>query len=364
MPRVDERGPDASAVEEPPRDGRDAPPAVSVLIATLNGARTLPNALGALDLQRDPPAFEVIVVDDGSEDSSTAIARSFGAQTITLERNQGHGHALNVGIRTARGDVIAMMDDDCVPPPSWLGDLATAWSSAEPSVTIIGGSVVPLETDTLNRRYVAFREPLVPQEAGLDEHVSLAGRMRFAFFPPPPRDERRPVYFVVGANMSIRRSAALEVGGFDETPSIAGEEEGIARKLRAVYGSETVQFVPSLVMRHDFAKSLRDTFRRSRTYGRAYGRRWADSGGIPTIRPVPIAALAIGAVGLLFSPVVGAAVLVASPFVLYRRWLRTRWKASAIERCTFTYLQLLEDLNGNVGFLEGWMERHRTHAKP
>jgi glycosyltransferase involved in cell wall biosynthesis len=357
------RVPGGSEVREPPTDD-GATLVISVVIGTLNGARRLPHALGALDLQSDPPSFEVIVVDDGSEDGSAAIARSAGAHTIRLERNQGHGHALNVGIRAARGDVIALMDDDCVPPPSWLRDVATAWSTASPSVTIIGGSVVPLETDTLNRRYVAFREPLLPQEASLDEHASLARRLRFAFLAPTPRDERRSVYFVIGANMSIRRSAVLEVGGFDETPSIAGEEEGIARKLRAVYGSETVQYDPSVVMRHDYARSLADTFRRSRTYGRAYGRRFADSGGIPTIRPVPGAALVFGACGWLLSPVVGAIALAASPFVLYRRWITKPQQATKIERCAFTYLQLLEDVCGNVGFLEGFMERRRAHAEP
>ncbi|NPV52855.1 MAG: glycosyltransferase family 2 protein [Firmicutes bacterium] len=57
-------------------------------------------------------SIEVIVVDDGSRDATTELARKTGAVVIPLERNQGKGHALMRGLSAARGEVVAFLDAD------------------------------------------------------------------------------------------------------------------------------------------------------------------------------------------------------------------------------------------------------------
>lgn len=337
---------------------------ISVVIGSFNGERTLAAALDALEGQLTSVNFETIVVNDASTDRTGDIARRPTVRLIDLEVNQGHGHTLNVGLAAARGRYLALMDDDCVPPPDWIEQLATAWSLVDDSVTMIGGLVVPLATDSFNRRYVAYRRPIVHQESEIDEHAGFVTRLRYVLAPPPPKEGRRAVYYTVGANMSVRVDAARLVGGFTEARG-AGEEESLARPLRERYGAATVQLFPEIVMRHDFHPSLQDTLRRSRSYGRTHGRDWLRDRDIPTLAPLPLLAGLVAALVAVVSPVTALFALVLSPFALYRRWFR-QWREDGAESLAFPYVQAAEDIASDVGFVQGLVGelRRRRHGDP
>jgi glycosyltransferase involved in cell wall biosynthesis len=341
----------------------------TVVIGTFNGERTLRMALDALDTQVTEFAYEVLVVNDASTDSTAKIAARPGVRLINLSTNHGHGHTLNVGLAEARGRFLAMMDDDCVPPQHWIQQLGVAWNSVGPDVTIIGGLVEPYETDTFNRRYVAYRRPLRHQEAQIDEDAGFWRRLRYQLSPPQSKSDPRPVYFTVGANMSVLVDAAREAGGFTESPG-AGEEESLARPLRSIFGPRTVQLFPDIVMKHNFHPSLRDTFRRSRSYGRGSGREWVRDRDIPSLAPlVPCAVIVAGVVAVV-SPVSAVVLFALSPFALYRRWFTWRRESGSHESFIYPYVQAGEDIANNVGFTEGaWQEflarrrskRHSSH---
>jgi len=334
----------------------------SVVIGTFNGARTLADALNALESQVTEFTYEILVVNDASTDATAEIADRPSVRRIDLEVNRGHGHALNVGLAEARGEFMAMLDDDCVPPQNWLQQLGLAWKSVSAEVTMIGGLVEPYETDTFNRRYVAFRRPLRHQEADIDENAGFWARLVYQFSPPKNRPESRPVYFTVGANMSVRVRAAREAGGFTESRG-AGEEESLARPLRATFGPNTVQLFPGIVMRHNFHASFRDTLRRSRSYGRASGRAWVKNHTLPSLSPLlPFATLVAAAVAIV-SPVSSLVVLVLSPYVLYRRWY-TWMKSSGLRvSIVYPYAQATEDFANNLGFVQGVWRELRNHRR-
>jgi GT2 family glycosyltransferase len=337
-----------------------APPEITVVIGTYNGSATLGAALAALDEQADSVPFEVIVVDDASTDATDVVASQHpGVRVIRLARNRGHGHTLNVGLEAARGRIIALTDDDCVPPPTWIRDLARAWSDAPDSVSIVGGSVRPLQTNTLNRRYVAYREPLAPQESELHEQRRFWYRLRYAILPPPPKAGRRAVYYPVGANMSLRADAARTAGGFTERRG-AGEEESIARPLRDRFGAHTVWFDPGVEMLHDFGPGIGDSLRRARSYGRAHGRDWRLDGGVPTLRPLPLIAMLGSLVVATVSPLLAWAALALSPFALYRRWTRRALWGAGAETLAYPYVQLLEECADLMGFAQGALTTRRS----
>ena len=105
-------------------------PSVSVVVATRDRAPFLPELLGALaDQSMDPSRFEVIVVDDGSTDGTWSALEGLAGTTtlrlrgLRLDHSVGQGPARNVGVRAARGEIVAFTDDDCIPEPSWLGTL-------------------------------------------------------------------------------------------------------------------------------------------------------------------------------------------------------------------------------------------------
>ncbi len=328
----------------------------SVVIGTFNGERTLATTLDALDEQVTEFSYEILVVNDASTDGTSEIANRPNIRVIEVTPNQGHGHALNVGLGEARGQFMAMLDDDCVPPPQWIQSLGVAWNSVGPDVTVIGGLVEPFETDTFNRRYVAFRRPLRHQEDVIDESAGFGPRLTHHLRPPELRLDPRTVYYTVGANMSVRVRAAREAGGFSEARG-SGEEESLARPLRARFGPNTVRLFPEIVMKHNFDASLRDTMRRSRSYGFGSGRDWVKNRGIPSLSPLlPMAAVAAGAVAIV-SPVSSLVVLVLSPFALYRRWFTLRRQARTREIILYPYVQAGEELANNIGFLQGaWRE--------
>jgi hypothetical protein len=176
------------------------------------------------------------------------------------------------------------------------------------------------------------------------------------------RLEQRPVYFTVGANMSIRVQAARDVGGFSDAPG-SGEEESLARPLRAQYGPGTIQLFPNIVMRHNFHPSLRDTFRRSRSYGRASGKEWVRDRDIPSLSPLLPCSALVAALVAFVSPLTAIAVFILSPYILYRRWFDWRRESGAREALIYPYIQAGEDIASNVGFAQGAWYEFRTRLK-
>lgn len=84
---------------------------VSAVIPSYNSARHLLQAITSVRAQRRP-VDELIVVDDGSQDDSAQLAASLGATCLFTGRNGGPSRARNVGVQSARGEVIAFLDAD------------------------------------------------------------------------------------------------------------------------------------------------------------------------------------------------------------------------------------------------------------
>ncbi len=77
--------------------------------------------------------FELVIVDDGSSDSTPALLDRIAAadprvRVIHLSRNFGHQAALTAGLEHARGDVVAMLDADLQDPPELIGEMVARWS--------------------------------------------------------------------------------------------------------------------------------------------------------------------------------------------------------------------------------------------
>jgi glycosyltransferase involved in cell wall biosynthesis len=93
-------------------------PSISVIIPTYNRCWILKEAIDSV-LSQEYTNFEVIVVDDGSDDATAALLSSYGDDiTIIYQENRGVSTARNVGILMAKGDYIAFLDSDDM----WLPD--------------------------------------------------------------------------------------------------------------------------------------------------------------------------------------------------------------------------------------------------
>lgn len=101
----------------------------SVVIPTYNRLEILPEVLEALENQQDPPVFELIVVDDGSTDGTSQWLAERGLRVdgeILQQENSGPAAARNLGVRQARGEMVAFLGDDTVPEKGWLAAHARA----------------------------------------------------------------------------------------------------------------------------------------------------------------------------------------------------------------------------------------------
>lgn len=91
-------------------------PFVSIVIPNYNGEKTVPACIDAVKKMEYSGRKEIIVVDDGSKDSSAKILRAVkGIRLVAKPRNAGKGEALNTGIAAARGDAIVTIDSDTYP---------------------------------------------------------------------------------------------------------------------------------------------------------------------------------------------------------------------------------------------------------
>ncbi|ASQ89850.1 hypothetical protein CHL67_01975 [Prosthecochloris sp. GSB1] len=117
-------------------------PKVTVLMPVHNGEAYLRQAVQSI-LDQTFTDFEFLILDDGSTDGSRDIVRSFGDPRIRLEaneRNLGTVHALNRGIRLARGKYIARMDCDDVSLPERL-ERQVRFMDAHPEVGVSGSGM-------------------------------------------------------------------------------------------------------------------------------------------------------------------------------------------------------------------------------
>lgn len=122
-------------------------PMITVLLATFNGADTLPMTLEAFcRLDSDRLAWRIMAVDNGSTDRTADILRSYEPKlplTVIHEPKRGKNNALNAGLDRIGPGIVILTDDDVVPAPDWLKAIQATFDS-HPEIDVIGGTIEPL----------------------------------------------------------------------------------------------------------------------------------------------------------------------------------------------------------------------------
>jgi GT2 family glycosyltransferase len=338
-------------------------PQLTVVICSLNGARGVERCLGALAAQTIAPQLEVVLVDDGSTDDTSAVGHAHGATVVRHDVNRGLSAARNSGVRAASAPIVAFLDDDCEPVPEFAERLLEAY---EDGVVGVGGCVVPLSGDGLVGGYLRRNNPLSPLELELGHSESPAYRLRLyvrRMWSTHARHGRRDVYSLVGAGMSFRREALLDVGLFDERFTFGAEELDLCRRLARMMPEGRLVLEPAAQVVHEFDPSVRDMLRRSRAYGRGSARmyrKWPSAS--PTFFPVPIAVGALLA-GATRRPSLALAAL-AAPHVTSPHGVRGALAGRDPRRLLEPYLRLAQETWEDVGFLEGLWAFRDLEAMP
>jgi len=185
----------------------------SILIPTLAAPGYLDVTLASVVPQASAAGAEVIVISDGPDGPTAAVAERRGARLITLRERRGLNAARNAGIKAARSDLIVFLDQDVDAPAGWLDALLDGVRS-NPDPEVFGG---PIRARLEGGPRGCGREP--PPITTLD-----AG----------PEDRDIPLAW--GANMAVRRSAFDRLGLFDEELHGRGNEEDWEFRYTSVGG--------------------------------------------------------------------------------------------------------------------------------
>jgi hypothetical protein len=201
---------------------------VSLYIPCYNAGRFLDWTLRAVERQTLAPS-EVIVVDDGSTDGIEGIARSHSAVYVRHSTNRGLAAARNTGVKISSHNLVASIDADCYPAPTWLESLAH-W--ADQGVAGVGGRLLDPNTRTCPDRWRAAH---MRQEWGEKRLVN------------PP--------FLFGSNTLFRKDVLQVVGGYDNSLRTNYEDVDVSMKIR----SRALELVyePRAVAYHQRTDSIR-----------------------------------------------------------------------------------------------------------
>jgi len=234
-------------------------PVVSVVISTYNRVTRLSGAIESVLAQETrTPGFELIVVDNNSNDGTQAAVTSLialhpGRLRYAIEARQGVAYGRNAGIAVARAPIIAFADDDVLVAPNWIASIVSALA-AHPEVGYVGGKVLPCW-------------PSSPPAWLTPDHwapLALTDLGDIAF--TVDRANPQPL---VSASLAFRRSVFEHVGQFDPSfqhqPGSVSSVEDAELQLRFWRAGGKGLYDPAVVAKADVQPDR---------LTKAYHRRW------------------------------------------------------------------------------------------
>jgi len=188
-----------------PRDQRPANTAASVVIPNWNGRDLLAKYLpSVIDAMGNDPQNEIIVVDNGSEDgSANFLHENFPAvRVLALGRNLGFGGGSNEGFRTAKNDIVVLLNSDMRVQSAFLAPLREAFTDEK----VFAVSCQIFFSDPVKLR----------EETGLTQGWWENGGLRVRHRIDAAIAEPFPCFYGGGGSCAFDRRKFLELGGFDE----------------------------------------------------------------------------------------------------------------------------------------------------
>ena len=172
----------------------------SVIIPAYNSQKTLFSCIESIEDQSlSKENYEVIVVDDGSTDSTAKIARQFNVNYIH-QANQGPAAARNKGAGEAKGDIILFTDSDCIPDHYWIQQMTRPFSA--PDVVAVKGAY------KTRQRELAARFA----QAEFEDRYDLLKKSS-------------TIDMIDTYSAAFRKDVFLNIGGFDQSFPVANNED-------------------------------------------------------------------------------------------------------------------------------------------
>jgi glycosyltransferase involved in cell wall biosynthesis len=226
-------------------------PTVSVIVPTRNSAQLTGQLLPSLAEQKNAPAYELIVVDNGSTDDTAAVIRKASERwphvSLVSEARPGCGRARHAGALISKAPLLMFVDGDMEACPDLIAQHVQAHEST-PNTCVLGNILSAPRKHPFERMLAYIYDG--PRQ-------TLAGR-------EVTYEDCWP------GNMSLSREIYFGVGGFDDRyADLGGEEWDFAQRLAAA--RVPLQFVPKALTRHHFSSHFGPRLRRAYINGVVYG---------------------------------------------------------------------------------------------
>lgn len=226
-------------------------PVVSIIIPVYNEEHTIGvclDSLLALDYPKEK--MEIIIVDDGSTDSTTTILEEYPV-LLLKSSHQGPSVARNLGIASARGDYIAFTDADCIVESNWLVELLKGFADSVLCAGV-GGSQISAPDDS----YLAKRIQNLLELLGF-----LGGYVK-------NYEKVTTVEHNASCNVIYKADILKKSGGF--LPGLfPGEDVELDYRIRKM--GYSLRFQPTAVVSHYRPKNVFSFFRMIYNYGKGSG---------------------------------------------------------------------------------------------
>ncbi len=213
-------------------------PTVSIIVNTLNRADGLGQLLVALR-QLTYPNFEVVVVAGPCTDHTMQVLEPFEGEIKVVRCDRPNlSMSRNIGICAAAGEIVAFIDDDGIPEPTWLDELVELY---DPEVAGAGGVVFDHTGYRFQCRFNSS-DRMGNASTGHDEPLDdwcFPGAWRFPY--------------LIGTNSSFRRDRLVAVGGFDEEYEFYLDETDVC--MRLVDAGWVLRQSPRAAVHHKFLPS-------------------------------------------------------------------------------------------------------------
>jgi glycosyltransferase involved in cell wall biosynthesis len=231
---------------------------LSIVVCTCNRIDKLKRCIDAILASRSDAERELIVVDNGSTDATSAYLHELSTKRTSLpiisirEPRRGLARARNAGWRAANGEIVAFVDDDCYAAPDFADAVTAAF--ADPAIDFIGGRVLLYDRSDLN---------ITIQER--EEEVKFPAH---CFVPPGE---------ILGGNMAFRRCVLEAIGGFDACmgPGAKFNCEDVDAVARACWAGFDGIYTPNVVVNHHHGRRHREYNAIMRSYNRGTGAYYA-----------------------------------------------------------------------------------------
>jgi cellulose synthase/poly-beta-1,6-N-acetylglucosamine synthase-like glycosyltransferase len=224
----------------------DKLPFVSIVLAAYNEEKDLGRCIESLKKQDYPKyKFEIIVVDNNSTDRTAEIIKNSRVKYI-LETKQGRAEARNTGIKTADGDVIVIIDADCVAESNWLKMLVSGFIN--PDVGIVAGEIKCLEKEGLS----VLESFLLKKD-----YLAQKQHVEHPFFP-----------YAATANAAYRKELFDKIGYF--TLGMTGEDDADFSWRMQIETPFKVAYAPDSVVYHSYEANIHEIYKQKKRHAIGY----------------------------------------------------------------------------------------------